>query len=597
MPKILRNEYALLLFEVLVRLETSLDYKTVAWAFLRPFEEEKFDNFDKRLKLQVFHFNRKWTVYQNWKNSKSYQKYPSTLSVTLKALKKVKTVDPETKGEDHQIDHFDVSHFGRSKIFKPPDQLVGSLNLHGKGTNLLKINPSGDLVAIANPTDDEGSRILICSLPDLKVVQQLEGHGDFIYDLQWKEETGGRRFPQTLLSCSGDQTVLLWTIEKDLSYTMKIIPHVTLVYCSKFWLHQGQELILTAGKDSIVRVWTPFRGSFKILQELSKGTGYITSLVVSKGSNVYFGNSEGRVVEIQWTKKKVFEVSRTIDEDNVPVSHLELHPRIEKIFIGNQRGGILCLDLESLVIIQRFQMDNQEVPRRFLTFQVSNCGMFLISVGGGSSVYCWNIMTGLRVEEAFSFLEPQSGLLSSVDMPRKGSFVLLGRYLTNKRAVLMVNSSDCQPLSNKRTAQESLEVLPVERESQVKATAVKNKLSEIIEKLDKVMILPQLCDDEKISLSKEMTSEKKRIEEWLDRNVAVEQEAIHEAEEAAESDPGTFVVQRRESVKSNGTFTVEDKEGEDSEGVNNGTYEIKGKKNKARDPDADDTSVSDSVFG
>lgn len=607
--KVLRNNNSIVIFEVIVRVDSSIDFKTVAWAFLKPFQDDKFDNFDKRLQLQVYNFHKKLNIFENWQNTKKYQKYPSTLSITLKAIKKESKDQKQSQSEGQETTPFDVAEVVggySSKTFKYPNQIVSSLNLPGKGTNLVKLNYNADLVAISNPYEDGSNHILICTIPDLKIVQTLEGHTDFIYDLNWKSSASS---PQTLISCSADQTVLIWTIKKDFNYSLKVIPHVTFVYCSQLWSHHGHEFILSAGKDSIIRVWQPHRQSFKIHQELSKGTGYITSLVVTLGSVVYSGNSEGRVAEWKWVNNS-FEFTRLIHDGKTAVSHLDLHPRIEKIFIGISTGEILCMDLENLIIIQRFQMGHPELPKRFFKFRISNCGMFLISVGGGQDIYCWNILTGVE-DKTFGFVERSLGIFSSIDMPRKGSFVILGRYKTNQRAVIVVNDSKSLTFTT-QPAKKVISVSGQDKEDAVRTTAVKNKLHEIIEKLDKVLVLPQLCDDEKIILSKDMVNEKKRIEEWLDRNVNSRSESPVEATD----DDGTFEVERQDSVKSNGTYTVEnDKEvkphrklltkqerrkdtsdddhGEKSEETrNSGTFEVK----KKRDTDADDTSVSDSVM-
>lgn len=606
--RVLRTENSIIFFEIIVQLESAIDFKTVAWAFLKPFHADRFDNIDKRHRLQVYHFNARMSLFQNWRNTKRHRKYPSTLSITLKSVTPARNNEEESKGAEKddvpEKNPFDVSAatLACQKNFKCPNQVVSALKLSGKGTNLLKINPSSDLVAITNPSENSSSsQIIICTVPDLKVVQKLEGHSKVIYGLDWKKSATS--FPQTLISCSADRTALLWTIDRHFNYTVHVLPHVTFIYSCCFWTHHGRDFILTAGKDSILRVWSPFKGSFTIHQEMSKGTGYITCLTVASNSTIYSGDSEGRVVEWRWTGD-CFECSRTIHEDREIICHLEVHPRIRNLFIGTQTGGVMSMNLESRIIIQCFEKGH----RGLFKFRISNCGTYLLTNGGGQEINCWNILTNTE-EGSFDFLPPSTPgcTFSCIDVARKGSFVIIGRYRANKNAVLLVSNSSSRAVKSESAPRDPIHHLRDTEEQ----TTVKNKLSEIIEKLDQVFVLPQLCDDEKISMSQDMVNEKKRIEEWLDRNVVSEE---------SDGDGGTFVVQRQESVKSNGTFTVEKEEeehpkeeitrkkpkrrtlvkesntdllsGEKSAG-SGGTYEIK---KRSRDTDADDTSISDSIF-
>lgn len=585
---ILKRENVIIFFEIVAKLSSSEELKTIAWAFLKPFARDKYDNFEKRLKLQVYYFQSQMTLFQNWRITKKHRRYPSTLSITLKGITAVNNQE-ELKDQskldlEKSTNPFDVSSFWTSKNFKCPDHVYSTLKLSGKGSNLIQINPTGDLIAIANPSKDR-SQILLSRIPDLKIVQRLDGHTDFVYGLDWKVTTD---YPQVLISCSADHCLFVWTIEKNFSYTVQVIPHLTFMYTCRFWNHHGKDFILVAGKDSIIRVWTPTKASFKNYQEFSKGTGYYTALIVTKSGIVYSGDSEGRVVEWIW-KESAFQFSRTILEDKIGITHLELHPRIEKLYVGNSYGLIQSIDLETRLIIHSYQKGLNE-NQKFFRFKITSCGSYLIAISSSQGIIGWNILTNGELEP-FDFIPHSAGFLSSIDLPKRGSFMVLSRYQANKNAVIVLNNSKNVPIRIEPPIKNVS--VPHTQTEDTEKKAIKDKLSEIICKLDQVFSgQPQLCDDEKISL----INEKNRIEEWLERHVPGDGEVAEEDDEVGST--GTFIVKKGDDKASLANDKEEPLElkgksnEKEQENVrnNSGTYEIK----KLRDTDADDTSLSNS---
>ncbi len=81
-----------------------------------------------------------------------------------------------------------------------------------KGCLVSKFSPNGQYLAYSFSSD---YNIQIATVPDLKVINTLRGHTNFVYDLDWLADKRKNSFPLHLVSASSDRTAVVWTIEKD----------------------------------------------------------------------------------------------------------------------------------------------------------------------------------------------------------------------------------------------------------------------------------------------------------------------------------------------------------------------------------------------
>lgn len=90
-----------------------------------------------------------------------------------------------------------------------------------KGCLASKFSPNGQYLAYSLCSD---YNIQIATVPDLKLLNTLGGHTNFVYDLDWLVDKRKNSFPLHLVSASSDRTAVVWTIEKDrISLTVSAI--------------------------------------------------------------------------------------------------------------------------------------------------------------------------------------------------------------------------------------------------------------------------------------------------------------------------------------------------------------------------------------
>lgn len=550
----LMKNSSILFFEI-IDLDLNREWMVLCWSFLKPFLENSFNNLDKRCRLQLFYNEPKKTLIHHSKNIGQLKKYPGTLEITVKGLVHEPTVDIVSDSRKINIlqketdlkpgslntpnDMFDVTTIWNNQYFKVPNTLVKSINLSAKGSNKVKFNFTGQLAAITE-IQENVTYINLFTFPEIHLAIQLDGHSDIVYDLDWiKIEI----FPQTLVSASADRSVIVWTIQQDFQYTAQVLPHFSFVYCAKFWIFKDQKYVVTAGRDSIIRIWDIALKLPKKTQELTRNDGFITCLAVSKVGNIYSGHNNGCVLEWVFTDCG-FEYTQTVFQGLVMISCLEAHPRIDKLFIGNQCGVVHSVDIETHVILQTYFKGDQQ-QRKFFSFRLTSCGTYLITAFHRNAT-CWNVVTDSESSN-FEFVQA-SGELSCVDVSPKGSFVIFTRYNSRFCVVLTGHKIEEAPAKTPPPLKQFKSIsLDVQRK-----IAVKNKLSEIMQKLDDVFLLPRLCDDEKVSLTKDMQDEKRKIQDWLERNTSPGPDS--------DIEEGTFTIQRaevnNESISSTDTFIV-----------------------------------------
>lgn len=101
----------------------------------------------------------------------------------------------------------------QKQICKHPNSIYKThLEPSSNGCLVSKFSPNGQFLAYSFNSD---YNIQIATVPDLKVINTLRGHTNFVYDLDWLADKRKNSFPLHLVSASSDRTAVVWTIEKD----------------------------------------------------------------------------------------------------------------------------------------------------------------------------------------------------------------------------------------------------------------------------------------------------------------------------------------------------------------------------------------------
>lgn len=93
-----------------------------------------------------------------------------------------------------------------------------SSDQHGNsgGSMVAKFNPDGTLLAFHRQMKAKNEHeICVLQLTNLKVTLNLSGHRNFVYDLDWLNDT-------ILVSISSDCTAILWFLQEK-SYSMRVM--------------------------------------------------------------------------------------------------------------------------------------------------------------------------------------------------------------------------------------------------------------------------------------------------------------------------------------------------------------------------------------
>lgn len=359
----------------------------ICWAFLKPFPEQKFTNIDKRSRLQLFEYQRskETSIYDQWRIER--KKYPGFIDVTIESL--VPSMKSECsisrtsnpleieKSEnillsDEQLIEQQQWTFQRypsiefqmswkklpGQAFKCPNTLIHKKKILKKGSFVVKFNHDGHLMAFTSNFEIE-----IVTVPKFKNLVTLNGHSNLIYELDWLDKNSrDLTFPQYLVSSSSDKTSILWIIERN-SYSLKILPHPSFVYSSKFVSTFIEPLFLITGcRDNAIRVWKLRKNTSKIElhQEHSlEHDGYVSSVVVTKsGEFLYSSDSSGSVIEWKITIKRgkmICLFSRKIKICDEIITRMVLHPKGRKFFLQiSNKNQLKVMDRESGIVVQTF---------------------------------------------------------------------------------------------------------------------------------------------------------------------------------------------------------------------------------------------------
>ncbi|XP_067882282.1 jouberin isoform X3 [Heterodontus francisci] len=409
-------------------------WRKIAWAFLKLVGANGVLNIDRKLRLQLYYppakvkkLSNSIEVFEWWKK-RPWNRYPSTLYVTVKGLRLPQNVNPSvrsmmaTQQEQGNISYselqselaqrglpsnlddqkLDLLKWTRlpGQVCRIPNQLLLSFRGGQIGCYFIEFSHDGRSLA-ASCADRNGHFIVVYEIPSGHLLGEFNGHFNIVYSLCWSNDD------KTLLSASSDGTVRVWNTETYQSPAEKILPHPSFIYTAKYHPFV-QYLVVTGGYDAIIRVWNINVNEVngQLLQELDGHKSFINILCFdSEGLRMFSGDSSGQIVIwstfVNEGSQENLVQQWTIDENilqndlkGVPINHLEVHPNGRRLLIHARDSTLRVMDLRVLAAKKYTGATNYR-EQLYSTF--TPCGTFLFSGSEDGICYVWNSETGDQV--------------------------------------------------------------------------------------------------------------------------------------------------------------------------------------------------------
>ncbi|XP_067840929.1 jouberin isoform X2 [Heptranchias perlo] len=440
------SPYTLLFFELLEFVsmdEAKVNYATqsseggwrkIAWAFLKLVGANGVLNIDGKLRLQLYYPPAKMKKLSNsievfeWWKKRPWNRYPSTLYVTVKGLRLPQNVNPSVRsmmaiqqeqgtisyselqselaqrGLPSNVDYqkLELLKWTRlpGQVCRIPNQLLLSFRGGQIGCFFIEFSHDGRSLA-ASSADRNGHFIVVYEIPSGRLLGEFNGHFNIVYSLCWSNDD------KTLLSASSDGTVRVWNTETYQSPAEKVLPHPSFIYAAKYHPF-AQYLVVTGGYDSIIRVWNINVNEVngQLLQELDGHKSFINTLCFdAEGLRMFSGDSSGLIIiwntfvneGSQENPVQQWSIDKNIiqnDLKSVPINHLEVHPNGRRLLIHARDSTLRVMDLRVLAAKKYTGATNYR-EQMYSTF--TPCGTFLFSGSEDGICYVWNSETGDQV--------------------------------------------------------------------------------------------------------------------------------------------------------------------------------------------------------
>ncbi|XP_069567712.1 jouberin isoform X1 [Brachyistius frenatus] len=409
-------------------------FRKIAWAFLKLVGTNGVLNIGSKLRLQLFcpplrakRQPRTVDVVEWWRKYPR-TKYASTLYVTVKGIKLPEHVDPGIRSmmalqeERGSTTYSELQNevtkrsLTRPADVKPPvlrwSRLSGQIcRIPNKpllafrggqmGCFTLLFSHAGTVLAAAC-ADRDAFPVVVYEIPSGKVLAAFSGHLSIVYDLCWSRDD------RSLLSASSDGTVREWNVERLQGTAQKVLPHPSFVYSARYH-PSAQNLVVSAGFDSLVRVWkldvADVNG--QLLQEYEGHGSFINTICFdSEGRRMFSADNGGRIIVWRTPVSDGRQrqqpchhwcVEKNIDESDlsgVPITMLQLHPNGRCLLIHAKDSMLRMMDLRILAVKKYTGATNYR-ERIYSTF--TPCGNFLFSGSEDGMAYVWNTDTGDQV--------------------------------------------------------------------------------------------------------------------------------------------------------------------------------------------------------
>ncbi|KAF7704498.1 hypothetical protein HF521_021570 [Silurus meridionalis] len=397
-------------------------FHKIAWAFLKLVGTNGVLNIDSKLRLQLYspplraRKNPETLEVFQWWSKYPWNRYASTLYVTVKGLKLPEHVDPsirsmmalqQERGSTSYTDlhteltqktftqllenKSDAIKWSRlpGQVCRIPNKLMLSFRGGQMGCIALRFSHDGRVLAAAC-VDRDAFPIIVYEIPSGKVLASFNGHLSIVYDLCWTRDD------MSLLSASSDGTVRVWDIERLQGLAKKILPHPSFVYSAQ---HHPQAPSLVWNLDN-----NDVNG--QLLQEFEGHKTFINALCFdNEGSRVFSADNSGLI--IAWSTKiedgswhdgvrlwKIEKEIKEIDLNGIPINSLEVHPNGRRLLIHAKDSVLRVMDLRIFAIKKYIGATNY---RERINSTFTPCGNFIFSGSEDGLAYVWNAETGDQV--------------------------------------------------------------------------------------------------------------------------------------------------------------------------------------------------------
>ncbi|XP_027028556.1 jouberin [Tachysurus fulvidraco] len=407
-------------------------FRKIAWAFLKLVGTNGVLNVGSKLRLQLYspppraRKNPQTLEVFQWWSKYPWNRYASTLYVTVKGLKLPEHVDPsirsmmalqQERGSSSYTElhseltqktftqllesKSDAIKWSRlpGQVCRIPNKLMLSFRGGQMGCFVLRFSHDGRVLAAAC-ADRDAFPVIVYEIPSGKVLASFNGHLSIVYDLCWNRDD------TCLLSASSDGTVRVWNIERLQGLAQKILPHPSFVYSAQYH-PQAQSLVVTGGYDGLLRVWNvdvkDVNG--QLLQEFEGHKAFINALCFdSEGSRMFSADNTGLI--IAWSKVEdgslhkstcLWKIEKEIKESDlngIPISSLEVHPNGRRLLIHAKDSVLRVMDLRIFAIKKYIGATNY---RERINSTFTPCGNFIFSGSEDGFAYVWNAETGDQV--------------------------------------------------------------------------------------------------------------------------------------------------------------------------------------------------------
>ncbi|XP_067336289.1 jouberin isoform X2 [Channa argus] len=409
-------------------------FRKIAWAFLKLVGTNGVLNIDSKLRLQLFcplpqtKRQPKTIEVVEWWRKYPRHKYASTLYVTVKGIKVPDHVNPsirsmmalqEERGSTSYSDlqnevikrtltqpldnKLPVVRWSRlpGQVCRIPNKPMLAFRGGQMGCFTVLFSHAGTILA-AGCADRDAFPVVVYEIPSGKALAAFSGHLKIVYDLCWSRDD------RCLLSASSDGTVREWNVERLLGVAQKVLPHPSFVYCAQYH-PTAQNLVLTGGYDSLIRVWRLDVNDVNglLLQEFEGHNSFINTLCFdSEGRRMFSADNAGLInvwkTPVNDSRQQQHPchhwcIEKTIDEkdlSSIPINKLQLHPNGRCLLIHAKDSVLRMMDLRMLVVKKYTGAINYR-ERIHSTF--TPCGNFIFSGSEDGMSYVWNTDTGDQV--------------------------------------------------------------------------------------------------------------------------------------------------------------------------------------------------------
>ncbi|XP_017778081.1 PREDICTED: jouberin-like [Nicrophorus vespilloides] len=388
----------LMLFEVMDFSRKEGWYR-IAWAFLNLHPT----NLERSVRLQLFapkkmkiYNANQCEIFDLW-SKKNYQKYPSTLHVTVKGVtmpqesSTLRSNNPYQKevGKSQLIEEKHITENPISwdkvdhQICKIPNRLVQKIEGGEDGCFLMAFSNLGNHLAYC-ALEDNVYNIMIYSIIENEDVAWFPSHQGLIYCLIWSPND------KYVISASADCTVAIWDVEKHTFIQM--LPHPAFVYTCCFI---GSS-IATGCYDQYIRIWGLVKdGNYELREELKGHEGYVTSVCSNKTGNLLYSSDSIGTVLIWLFDEENWQLLRqllVLDFKEVVINQIILHKREKRLFVNSRDDKVRMIDIKTGYVLQTYHgARNNRVHSKIA---ISTCGNYVFSGSESGDLYVWNTENG-----------------------------------------------------------------------------------------------------------------------------------------------------------------------------------------------------------